>query len=127
MNRDKAIETIVRAVQWLTSRPEAHSTGVAGYTHAVKVSARTSDLRTGSRGIYFGSSDRTPIALVNHADRESFLDYIPVTAAPKANEPRLGVYDCWGVDMRILRSFSNEQLARMASNALRVMSEYDVS
>jgi len=135
MNREEAIKTIVRAAQWLTTSPKTHSGRTTGRMHTIEVSATTHNLHAGFAGVYFGNSTQfhenghpdqsSSIALVDHADRASSQDYVPVTTIPSADEPRLARNDSQGVNMRILHSFPDEQLVRMANNALRVMREYD--
>lgn len=136
MSREEAVETIVCAVRWLNTSPQTHIGYMKGYVHIVEVMATTSDLRHGVSGVHFGNTFQfragahgqwmhcSAIKLVNHADRESWRDFVPVTNVPTEEDPRLTVHDRQAVDMHMLRSFSDERLIRMARNALHVMQEY---
>lgn len=134
MNREETIQTIVRAAQWLTTSPQTHSGYATGACYVVKVSAKTLDFQVHTKGVYFGSESQflqngnfdgqSSLVLIDHADHTSWRDRIPFTYAPQTPDPRLGVGDHLGIDMRLLCSFSNEQLDRMAKNALRILQDY---
>jgi hypothetical protein len=135
MDRDEAVEIIVRATKWLYASPETF-TGVESEdgTYSVAVSAATGRIDR-VRGVYFGATisgkgrhddeQSTPLVLTDCADPASSDDYIPVTNTPGKDDPRLWDQSNRGIDMRVLDSFPDAQLERMAANAVRILEEYN--
>lgn len=136
MDRNEAIAVIVAATKWLTVSGETH-TGVSyGNTYVMTVEAGTPDLKLHVRGVYFGhevecDATGTPIRdkgirLFDHADPDSWHDFVPRRLAEDGESDRLGMEDTEYVDVEHLLKIGEERLFRMAANAERIMHAYGV-
>lgn len=131
------IETVIQATQWLTTSPDTHTGYPHGKQYIVAEMATTDD---GSRilpqGVHFGHTESYyqdgrmqssgSIKLVNHADRTSHQDCIPISFVPEEGEPLLGIDSHEAVNMRQLGLIPDETLARMAANARTILTHYGV-
>jgi hypothetical protein len=64
------------------------------------------------------------IRIIDQGDPASFNDMVRTTFSPQTNEPRVGLLGREGVNMRLLESCTDEQLARMARSVQRILCEY---
>lgn len=120
MDRENAIQRLVKATQWLIDNHQREGKSRSG---TLLVSAKTRGFRLGHTGVRFGNSPQNgSITLIDQADPESHIDHIPVSPVrPDSSHPALGNGDF--VDMRLLRQFSDAKLERMVRNADRVMED----
>jgi len=131
VNRDEAIELIIRAAQWLMSNPDVYSGQELGGTYTVYIAAKSTDFVAGCQGVYFGHSEQflsngnfnwsSSLMLIDIADRQSYHDDIPLTIT---GDPHLGMSGQWYVDLYQLQAFSDEKLLRMATNGIKILRSY---
>jgi hypothetical protein len=137
MNRDEAIDTIIRATQWLLISPDTHTGFVDDSGHyTIEVSAVTNGYCVGSNGVYFGGLfvfDRrrdllisSDVIIIDHADRKSWYDYVSILRSPRRGEgASIGPNGDYAVNTRSLKQFPDEQIIRMARNVMRIMEKYE--
>ncbi|HYG83971.1 MAG TPA: hypothetical protein VD907_03770 [Verrucomicrobiae bacterium] len=127
MDHQVATEVIVRAAQRLIRGVNHRTPSSQSGQFLVKQMVETSDIRTGSQGIYFGRTitcngdgdvvSYTHLAILDHGDPASYLDHVPTTKSSL----KLGHHDGEVVDLQALAALPDDQILRMASNILRVM------
>lgn len=133
MERDAAIDLIVRATKWLFASRCTHSGSRSGNTYTVEISAETPDVEFMVRGVGFGTRvihmmdgsilDYGSLLLIDYDDPASFWDYVPFIL-PIAEDPHVEVASQEGVAMDVLAQFHGAKLIRMANNARRILEEH---
>lgn len=131
------MQTIIDATEWLTTSPDTHQGYPYGRNYVVDEMATTDDgSKLSPQGVYFGHTDvytadgrkqtSGSVKLINHGDRASYHDHVPMTYAPTENDKPMWRDAREGIDMRQLGLYDQEKLSRMATNARLVLQHYGV-
>ena len=127
--RAQNIDTIKEAHAWLMSDPDNYEGRDTGKVHRVQIEASNDPNTTyAPKGIYFAQTQTfnhaglqiwgSDLKLVNHADPESFHDYLPI----RDYGSEKGQVDIDEMS-REGSPFTDERLARMALNATELMTK----